>query len=52
MKIGIVTYVKCDNYGAELQAYAMQYVYNSLDMMQKSLTWKSKTKILPHRCRL
>lgn len=30
MKIGIVTYVKCDNYGAELQAYAMQYVYNKL----------------------
>lgn len=28
MKIGIVTYVKCDNYGAELQAYAMQYIYN------------------------
>ncbi|MEY8589121.1 polysaccharide pyruvyl transferase family protein [Phocaeicola sartorii] len=30
MKIGIVTYVKCDNYGAELQAYAMQYIYNKL----------------------
>ena len=26
MKIGIVTYVKCDNYGAELQAYALQTV--------------------------
>lgn len=29
MKIGIVTYVKCDNYGAELQAFAMQYIYLS-----------------------
>lgn len=28
MKIGIVTYVKCDNYGAELQAYALQKKLN------------------------
>lgn len=30
MKIGIVTFVKCDNYGAELQAFAIQHVYNKL----------------------
>ena len=30
MKIGIVTYVKCDNYGAELQAYALQWKLNKL----------------------
>lgn len=29
-KIGIVTYVKCDNYGAELQAFALQWKLNSL----------------------
>lgn len=28
MKIGIVTFVKCDNYGAELQAYALQKKLN------------------------
>lgn len=30
MKIGIVTFVKCDNYGAELQAYALQWKLNQL----------------------
>ena len=30
MKIGIVTYVKCDNYGAELQAFALQWKLISL----------------------
>lgn len=30
MKIGIVTFVKCDNYGAELQAYALQKKLNVL----------------------
>ena len=30
MKIGIVTYVKCDNYGAELQAYALQWKLNQM----------------------
>ena len=30
MKIGIVTYVKCDNYGAELQAFALQWKLNAL----------------------
>lgn len=28
MKIGIITFVKCDNYGAELQAYALQKKLN------------------------
>lgn len=28
MKVGIVTFVRCGNYGAELQAYALQYVLN------------------------
>ena len=30
MKIGIVTYVKCDNYGAELQAFALQWKLNNM----------------------
>ena len=30
MKIGIITFVKCDNYGAELQAYALQKKLNSI----------------------
>lgn len=30
MRIGIVTFVKCDNYGAELQAYALQKKLNML----------------------
>ena len=30
MKIGIVTYVKDDNYGEELQAFAIQYYLNSI----------------------
>lgn len=29
MKIGIVTFVKCDNYGAELQAFALQHKLNA-----------------------
>ena len=29
MKIGIVTYIKDDNYGEELQAFAMQHYLNS-----------------------
>lgn len=55
MKIGIVTYVKCDNYGAELQAYAMQYVFKrlgydaellNLEKREKDLT-KSASAIIP-----
>lgn len=55
MKIGIVTYVKCDNYGAELQAFAMQYIYNKLgydaeiidlEKQNKDLT-KSISTIIP-----
>ena len=30
MKIGIITYLKCDNYSAELQAFALQWKLNSL----------------------
>ena len=30
MKIGVITFVKCDNYGAELQAFALQWKLNSL----------------------
>lgn len=30
MRIGIVTYVKCDNYGAELQAFALQWKLNTM----------------------
>lgn len=44
MKIGIVTYVKCDNYGAELQAYAMQYVYNKLGYDAEVLDLEKQNK--------
>lgn len=44
MKIGIVTYVKCDNYGAELQAYAMQYVYNKLGYNAEVLDLEKQNK--------
>ena len=44
MKIGIVTYVKCDNYGAELQAYAMQYVYNKLGYDAEILDLEKQSK--------
>lgn len=44
MKIGIVTYVKCDNYGAELQAYAMQYVYNKLGYDAEILDLEKQNK--------
>ena len=30
MKIGIVTFVRCNNYGAELQAFATQHVLNKM----------------------
>ena len=30
MKIGIVTFVKCYNYGAELQAFALQWKLNTM----------------------
>lgn len=46
MKIGIVTYVKCDNYGAELQAYAMQYVYNKLGYDAEILDLEKQNKEL------
>lgn len=46
MKIGIVTYVKCDNYGAELQAYAMQYVYNKLGYDAEVLDLEKQNKEL------
>ena len=44
MKIGIVTYVKCDNYGAELQAFAMQYVYNKLGYDAEILDLEKQNK--------
>lgn len=55
MKIGIVTYIKDDNYGEELQAFAMQYYLNSqgwdaevidLEKRVKDLS-KSKDAIIP-----
>ena len=30
MKIGIITFSRCDNYGAELQAYALQKKLNGM----------------------
>lgn len=44
MKIGIVTYVKCDNYGAELQAYAIQYIYNKLGYNAEILDLEKQNK--------
>ena len=44
MKIGIITYVKCDNYGAELQAYAMQYIYNKLGYDAEIIDLEKQTK--------
>lgn len=44
MKIGIVTYVKCDNYGAELQAFAMQFVYNKLGYDAEVLDLEKQNK--------
>ena len=44
MKIGIVTYVKCDTYGAELQAFAMQYVYNKLGYDAEVLDLEKQNK--------
>ena len=44
MKIGIVTYVKCDNYGAELQAYAMQYVLNTMGYDAEVLNLEKQNK--------
>lgn len=55
MKIGIVTYIKDDNYGEELQAFAMQHYLNSqgwdaevidLEKRVKDLS-KSKDAIIP-----
>ena len=44
MKIGIITYLKCDNYSAELQAFALQCKFNSLggDAAAKSTVVKSE----------
>ena len=44
MKIGIVTFVKFDNYGAELQAYAMQYIYNKLGYDAEVLDLEKQNK--------
>ena len=46
MKIGIVTYVKCDNYGAELQAYAMQYLFRKLGYDAEVLNLEKREKDL------
>lgn len=46
MKVGIVTYVKADNYGAELQAYAMQYVLNKFGYDAEVIDLEKKTKDL------
>lgn len=46
MKVGIVTYVKADNYGAELQAFAMQYVLNKLGYDAEVIDLEKKTKDL------
>lgn len=44
MKIGIITYVKCDNYGAELQAYALQYKLNSMGFDAEVLDLEKQNK--------
>lgn len=55
MKIGIITYIKDDNYGEELQAFALQHFLNThgydaevidLEKRVKDLS-RSKDTILP-----
>jgi hypothetical protein len=46
MKIGIVTYAKCDNYGAELQAYALQWKLNQLGYDAELIDLEKKEKDL------
>lgn len=44
MKIGIVTYVRCDNYGAELQAFALQYKLNQLGYDAEVINMEKREK--------
>ena len=46
MKIGIVTYAKCDNYGAELQAYALQWKLNQMGYDAELIDLEKKEKDL------
>ena len=46
MKIGIVTYAKCDNYGAELQAYALQWKLNQMGYNAELINLEKKEKDL------
>ena len=46
MKIGIVTFVKCDNYGAELQAYALQKKLNCLGYDAEVVDMEKETGVL------
>ena len=46
MKIGIVTYVKDDNYGEELQAFAIQYYLNSIGYDAEVIDLEKRVKDL------
>ena len=46
MKIGIVTFVKCDNYGAELQAYALQKKLNLLGYDAEVIDLEKETGVI------
>lgn len=45
-KIGIVTFVKCDNYGAELQAYALQKKLNVLGYNSEVINMEKEKGVL------
>lgn len=46
MKIGIVTFVKADNYGAELQAYALQKKLNVMGYDAEVIDMEKETGVL------
>lgn len=46
MKIGILTFVKCDNYGAELQAFALQKKLNLLGYDAEVVDLEKETGVL------
>lgn len=49
MRIGIITFVKCDNYGAELQAYALQKKLNLLGYDAEVINLEKRKELLKVR---
>ena len=48
MKIGILTYIKDDNYGEELQAFALQYFLNTHGYNAEVIDLEKRVKDLSH----